>query len=132
MNMLANSVHISDRLDHSNTEIIGMRTCEAKSPDPIDISNSAQQISEVELAIVVGVYGLSKQHYLGHSIAHYLSGLANDIVKTAAPLRAARGGNDAVSAAIITSPLHRNPRLYLVEPSWLEILVMFLEIEVRH
>ena len=46
-----------------------------------------------------------------------------------AALGAARGGHDAVRAAIVAAALHGNPRLHLVEPARREVLVVLLEIE---
>src|SRR6185437_1795010 len=119
------------RLDHAIAEVVGVRAREAKATNPIDTSNRAKQIGEVVRAVGVGIHGLTEQHDLRYSVRDYAFGLTHDVRKRATTLRTTRVGHYAIRAPVVTSALHRDPGLHLVEPARLEILVMLFHVEVR-
>src|SRR5262249_53513850 len=94
-------------------------------------ADRADQIREVELAVMIRVHGLPEQHDLGHAFADDLVHLADDVCQTTTTLGTARGWDDAVRASIVASPLDGDPRFDSVEAPRLKVLVMLLEIERR-
>src|SRR6185312_3075070 len=130
MHVLTNGWRGRYRLDHAIAEVVGVRTREAKATNPIDASDGAKQIGEVVRAVGVGIHGLAKQHDLRYPVRDYTFGLAHDVRKRATALRTTRVWHYAIRTPVVTSALHGDPGLDLVEPARLEILVMLFHVEV--
>ena len=127
--MLADSRHFSHCRDDASTEVVGMRTGEAQPLHTRHGADVPQQVSEIVRAVVVRIHRLAQQHHLAHAFCHHVRGFAHHVMQLAAALGAARGGDDAIGAAIIAAALHRDPCLDLVEPPRREVLVVLLEVE---
>src|SRR6185312_8159395 len=130
MHVLTNGWRGRYRLDHAIAEVVGVRTREPKATNPVDTPNRAKQIGEVVRAVGVGIHGLAKQHDLGHPVRDNAFGLAHDVRKRATALRTTCVWHYAIRTPVVTSTLHRDPGLHLVEPARLEILVMLFHVEV--
>src|SRR5688572_7442193 len=131
MNVLAHRLGVSHRSYHAVAEIIGVRTGEAKSPQPIHLSHRTQQVGEVVPAVVVRIHRLTEEYDFRHSLSHNGLRLAHDVLESATPLRAARRRHNAVGAPVIAPTLYWNPCLHAIEATGRKIFVVLFQIEIR-
>ncbi len=128
--MLADGGRLRHRGDHAVGEVVGVRAGVAHAADAVDRADRAQQVGEVVGAVVVRVDGLAQQHDLVDALRDDLVRLAHDLGELAAPLGTARGGHDAIRAAVVAAALDRDPGLHAPEAARAEVLVVLLEVEV--
>ena len=109
----------------------GCGTRESQSAEPVDRSDCAQEIGEVVGAITIGVDRLPQENDLGQPIGDGGSDLPHDVDERPTALGPACRRHDAVGAAIVTSPLDRDPRFDPRQPPRAEIFVVLLASNMR-